>query len=337
MRKTFLRIALAAIVAICGLPIAASKAETTLLFATTNPSFLHLNVRVLHPWAKRLNEEGAGVLRLDVRDGPAVANHSNYYDRVLNDVIQVAWGLHTGPAGKFPRVEVNAMPFVVESGEVSSVTLYRLYKSGILDAEYNEAVPLMFVGFPTGQLHMRNPLASPDDVAGRKIIAGSKVSAEVVAALGAAPVSLIITENYQAIQRGTAEGTTLPWTAFQPFKLAEVTKYHIEVPLGGGTGHVMMAKKKYEALPADARKLIDKYSAEKETRTFGAFWDAVQEEGRNIAKSAGQTIVSLTPAQTEAWKRKLAGIEAEWVKRTPDGAEVLARYRKISAEVKAGR
>jgi TRAP-type C4-dicarboxylate transport system substrate-binding protein len=316
-------------------PVAAE--EVALLFATTNAPNLHLNVRVLHPWAERVNKAGAGVLKIDVRDGPAVANHTNYYDRTLNDVIQIAWGLHSGPAGKFPRMEVNGIPFIGESGEVSSVALHRLYKAGVFAPEYNEAVPLMFVGFPTGQLHMRSALKSPDDIAGLKIIAGTKILSEIVAALGAAPVSLIITENYQAIQRGTADGTTLPWTAFQPFKLAEVTKYHVEAPLGGGTGHVMMARKKYDALPEAARKLIDANSTENESRIFGKFWDTVQEEGRNIAKSSGQTIVDLTPSQTASWKQKLAGIEAEWVQRTPDGANVLARFRQIAADVKAAR
>jgi TRAP-type C4-dicarboxylate transport system substrate-binding protein len=194
----------------------------------------------------------------------------------------------------------------------------------------------MFVGFPPNQLHMRAPLKTVEDLSGLKVLAGTKSASEIVAALGGAPVSLSITENYQALQRGTADGTLLVWTAFQPFKLAEVTKYHLEVPLGSGTGHVMMAKKKYVALPEAVRRLIDANATEKETRVFGAFWDVVQGEGRDMAKTAGHTIVDLTPAQTANWQKKLADIETEWVKRTPDGANVLARYRALVAQVKAG-
>jgi TRAP-type transport system periplasmic protein len=317
-------------------PQFANSQEATLLFATTDAPSGHLNVRVLHPWAERLNKEGAGVLKIDVRDGPAVANHTNYYDRVLNDVIQIAWGLHSGAAGKFPRMEVTSIPFVTEKSEVSSVALYRLYRSGLLDPEYNEALPIMFVGFPTGQFHFRSALKSPDDLKGLKVIAGSKTGSETVAALGAAPVSLIVTDVYPALQRGTADGTTTPWTAFEIFKLAEVTKYHVEAPIGGGTGHVMMSKKKYAALPDAARKLIDKYSAEGETRIYGKFWDEVQEEGREIARKANHAIVQLTPAQLADWRQKLSGIETEWVKRTPDGDKVLARYRALVQDVKAG-
>jgi TRAP-type C4-dicarboxylate transport system substrate-binding protein len=336
MARSTLRIALLVSATVLCVPQVANSQDTTLLFATTNAPTAHLNVRVIHPWAERLNKEGVGVVKIDVRDGPAVANHTNYYDRTLNDVIQIAWGLHTGAAGKFPRTEVNGIPFVTEKSEASSVALHRLYRSGILNAEYDEAVPLMFVAFPTGQLHFRSALKSPGDLRGLKIISGSKTLSEVVSALDAAPVSIIVTDVYQALQRGTADGTTTPWTAFEIFKLAEVTKYHIEVPIGGGTGHVMMAKKKYAALPDAARRLIDKYAAEGETRTFGKFWDAVQEEGREIARKANHTIVQPTPAQTAAWKQKLAAIESDWVKRTPDGENVLSRFRALVQDVKAG-
>ena len=320
-----------------GMGAAPVAAEVTLNFATTNAPNIHLNVRVLHPWAKRLNEEGKGILKIEVRDGPAIANHLNYYDRTLNDVIQIAWGLHSGPAGKFPRVEVASLPYLADRSEVASVALYRLYRSGLLDAEYNEAKPLMFVGFPTGQFHMRVAPKSPTDFSGLKIIAGSKIQTDIVSSLGAAPVSLIITENYQALQRGVADGTTLPWTAFPPFKIAEVANYHIEASIGGGTGHVIMAKRKYDSLPEAARKLIDKYSSEQESRTFGTFWDVVQREGRKLAEKPGHTIVELNPEQTAELKRKLAHIEAEWVSRTPNGAAVLARYKTILAELRPNK
>jgi TRAP-type transport system periplasmic protein len=67
--------------------------ETTLVFATTNAPNAHLNARVMHPWAERINQQGKGVVRIDVRDGPTMANHLNYYQRVMDDVVQIAWGL----------------------------------------------------------------------------------------------------------------------------------------------------------------------------------------------------------------------------------------------------
>src|SRR5262245_54239475 len=87
----------------------ASAQETNLVFATTNAPTAHLNARVLHPWAQRINEQGKGVVRLDVRDGPTIANHLNYYQRVMDDVVQVAWGLPVYVAGKFVLSNVTTL------------------------------------------------------------------------------------------------------------------------------------------------------------------------------------------------------------------------------------
>jgi TRAP-type C4-dicarboxylate transport system substrate-binding protein len=160
------------------------------------------------------------------------------------------------------------------------------------------------------------------------------VPSKIVAALGGAPISLNITEIYEGIQRGTVNGTIIQWTAFQPFKLAEVTKYHIDTGFGGAAAMVFMAKKRYQSLPDAVRKIIDANSEEKDTREFGQFWDRVQREGRETVRAAGgHMIVTPTPAVEAKWRERLQPLTEEWAKTVPDGARLLARYRAILKEV----
>jgi TRAP-type C4-dicarboxylate transport system substrate-binding protein len=312
--------------------------EATLIFATTNQPTAHLNVRVQHPWAKRINEAGQGVVRIDVRDGPTLANHVNFYSRVVDDVAQISWGVHGFVAGKFPLSEVGSLPFEVDKSEPASVALWRLWKSGLLDREYNEVVPLYVVAFPQTGIHTARPMKAPDSLAGLKIISGQKITAEVVTRLGGTPISLPITDIYEGIQRGTADGVIQQWTAFQPFKLAEVTTYHVDTTLSGATGMVFISKKRYDALPAAARKVIDDHSGEAQSRRFGAFWDSVQDEGRQMVKARGDkhTIVRLTPEQEKSVRDKIAPVAAEWARSTPGGDKVLGAYRELIAKVKSG-
>jgi TRAP-type C4-dicarboxylate transport system substrate-binding protein len=311
--------------------------EQKLIFATTDVPTAHLNVNFMHPWAKRLTEAGQGLIAVDVRDGPTVANHSNFFDRVQNDVIQIGWGLHAAVSGKFPRTQVANVPLIADRSEHGSTALYRLYKSGLFDAEYGDTVPLVYVAFPPALLHFRSPRAAADDLQGTKIIAGSRTLSQVVTALGATPVSLIVTDIYPSLQRGTADGTATTWTAFQPFKLAEVTRYHVETALGSSTSMIFMARKKYDALPEAARKIIDAHAVESETRTFGKFWDRVAGEERvKVGAMSDHTVVTPSPEVQTRWRQALAGIEAEWIKNTPDGDKVMARYRAILNELRAG-
>lgn len=331
---------LAALAVVLGLAATSARAdEVNLMFGTTLPGQVHLNMRVLHPWAERINEQGKGVIHIDVRDGSSIADLSNFYSRVQDDVIQIAWGLQSAIGGKFPRSDVAALPFEVEKAEIGSVALWRLYKSGLLDAEYDTVQPLYLITFPPAGLHFAKQPKTLETLAGLKFALGSKVGASTIERLGGTPLSMVTSDYYTAIQRGMVDGAMVQWTAFQPFKLEDVTFYHVDTKLGGAAGMVFMAKKKYAALPAAARKILDDNSGEAESRVYGKFWDDVDNEGRQSVEALGSkhTIVTL-PAATEAkWRVAVTPVIDEWVKSTPDGAKVLAAFRAETAKVKAGQ
>lgn len=332
----------AAIVVFClailfGSRIAAAD-KTNLIFATANPGETHPNSLFMHPWAQSVNADGNGVVTIDVRDGTAIANATNAYDRVLDDVIQIGWILQNDVAGKFPRSDVGTLPFMARSSAEGSTALWRLYQSGMLSAEYDTIHPLMLVAMTASGIHMSHPLKSLDALDGAKLIVASKVNADAITLLGGSPLSIPLFEMYAAIQRGTADGAAVSWTSFNPFKLAEVTNYHIDTTLGTSIGMIFMSKKKYESLSPAVKKVLDAHSGEAASRAFGTFWDQERKDGKDqtVARGDKRTIVTLTPEQTTAWRKKMAPLEAAWVARTPDGAKVLAAYRAELSKLQTG-
>lgn len=166
----------------------------------------------------------------------------------------------------------------------------------------------------------------------------AKTNADVATRLGAAPISLLLPELYQGLQRNTVDGALMSWTAFQPFKLAEVTTYHIDTALGTPPAMVFMAKKRYEALSPEARKIIDQNSGETESRTLGKAWDEVAEEARQAAKKDPKhTVVTPSPEQTAKWQAAVAPVTNAWVKATPGGDKILAAFHETLAKVTAGQ
>ena len=71
-----------------------------------------------------------------------------------------------------------------------------------------------------------------------------KVQGDAISALGGTPISLPLTDMYPAIQRGTVDGTMIAWVAFNPWKLADVTTYHVDTLMGWAAGMISMAKAK---------------------------------------------------------------------------------------------
>ncbi|GAB4274335.1 MAG: TRAP transporter substrate-binding protein [Pararhodobacter sp.] len=314
-----------ALVPICG------HAAETLTFATTNPEQAPLNQGFLIPWAEQINATAGGAVTIDVRHGPMLANHTNFYDRVMDGVVQIAWGMTLFNPGRFPRSLVSTLPFMVKTSEQGSLALCRMYENGDFDAEFADIVPLLFAEFPQASLHLDDAeLDGFEDIAGRKIITSSPAAAAIVSANGGAPLSFNITEQYEALQRGAADGTILNFTAMSAFRLDEVTDSHLVAPLGGAMGMVFMARDTWEALPQDARDAIARHSGCEASRAFGAFIDAWEAEAMDmVAAREGHRIVRAAPEAVEALIESLApGIEAGFAERVPGGAELISRFRE---------
>jgi TRAP-type C4-dicarboxylate transport system substrate-binding protein len=330
----------AAVAALVLLVPRAGAEEIVLKFATTNAPTSRLVTQNLRPFAQRINADGGGILKVETYDGQALANQGNHLDRVLADVIQIGWGLTSTFGGKFPRSDAGALPFVSDDSESASVAFWRVYKSGLLDAEYSDIHPLILSYLTQAGLHLRKPIKTLDDLSGLKIVASGWATGQAITKLGGAPLTIPLNEMYEAMQRGTADGAMVSWTSFNPFKLAEVTVYHVDTTLGTAPAFVYMAKKKYDSLPAEARAILDRHSGEAESRRFGAWWDGEKKAGKAdvVARhDANRQIVELDAAHAAAWKAKTQSIQDQWAKNVPDGAKVLAAYKAELAKVKAGK
>jgi TRAP-type C4-dicarboxylate transport system substrate-binding protein len=193
--------------------------------------------------------------------------------------------------------------------------------------------------FPNSQIHLRAEPPKWDNLQGQKISTTTRPVAQVLNAIGAAPVSIIISEAYEAIQRGTVDGVVTPYTAMQPFKLHEVTNFHLEVPMGGAGAHVLMTQKKLDSLPAKAREILWENSGEKQSRLFGAFWDRILNSGRKMVENHGDqhNFAQLTPDQLAAWEAKANAVAKEFAASIPGGTESLDAFKAELKKVEAGK
>jgi TRAP-type C4-dicarboxylate transport system substrate-binding protein len=313
--------------------------EINLIFAPGSPASAEINTEFFRPFAEKLTAAGKGVLHVDFREGMAISDPAKAYDRVTSDVIQIGFMLPNLVAGKFPRTQVVSLPYIGGNLSVySSPALWRLYDHGTLAKEYSDLHVLAISTISQNSLHMLKPLSAPTALAGNKVMVTSKTAADVITRLGAAPISLPPFQVYEALQRHTVDGTVTGWPSFQPFKLIEVTTYHIDAPLGSAVGVVFMAKSKYDALPAAARKIIDANSGEAASHEFGRVWDVAADRARQLIKSTpGQVLAEPSDAEVAEMKQKVAPVVDDWLTSTPDGRETLDQFNAALAAVRAGK
>ncbi len=101
---------------------------------------------------------------------------------------------------------------------------------------------------------------------------------------------------------------------------------------------VFMKKSVYDGLSPEAKKAIDENSGEAVSRAFGKSWDDDNNKNRELAKKdPKQTVVTLDPKTKAEWEKELEGAIAEWSQSRPGIDKIRVQYRKLLAEVAAGK
>ncbi len=340
MKRSILAALAVAALAVAALAVApltgAQAAEVTLKLAFPAPPQSQVNTWGIGPWIKDVEKATGGALEIKLFAGPSLANFNNAIDRVTANVAQIAFGV-MGPYGnQFPKSNVAEIPFLSDSDEVASVALWRLYQQGILDQAYERVHPLALFVFPGSGIHTHSRINSLDDLKGMKMAVFARASAEYAQLLGATPVTMTPAEAYQATQRGLVQSIMVGWSAVLPFKLQEVVNFHLQLALGQAPAFVFMNKDAHAALPEKLRKVLDEYSGEPFSRRMGNTTDRQNTLGATVVgKMPNHTIYKLPAAQSAIWRKRLAPVEAEWVKRTPNGAKILAAYKAELAKLEA--
>jgi len=290
---------LAALAAAALIPMAASA--DTLVFASTNPEPVPIN-KFFTQWVEKVNSDANGALDIDLRHGPTLANHTNFYDRVVDGVVDMTWGMSVFNPGKFTNSLVLTIPFFVESSEQGSLAACRMYQAGAFGGDYEGLKPVLFAVFPQSAFHTKDtPIDNGlESMKGLNIIASSPPAVEITKANEGTPLSINLTEAYEALQRGTADGMVMSFTAFPPFQLGDVLKHHHVAPLGGALGTVFMTTETYDGLSDEAKAAVDANSTCETSAELGVYidkWNAGVK--KMLQNTEGHTFTEMSPEQVQ--------------------------------------
>jgi TRAP-type C4-dicarboxylate transport system substrate-binding protein len=318
---------------------ALAQQPVELRFAFPAPPTSFFNTQVFTPWAKEVEAASNGTLTIRIVPGLVLATQENVYDRVLKGIADIGFGLQEAVGGQFTRSSVVSLPFEFESPRESSPAMWRLHQTGVIAEDYREVRPLALFTFGHAAIHTtRARIKSLNDIKGLKLRAGGKFQSDIVAALGAAPVTMTPPDVFQSLSSGVIDGTSIQWTAVLTFKLNEVARNHFMMPLDSSPGMLFMNKASYDRLPAAGKAAIDKYSGESLSRRTGIaiaeFDESAQERFR---KDPTQNFDTVGPEEKARWQKQLQGITDGWVKTTPNGNSILAAWRAEIKKVRAGQ
>jgi C4-dicarboxylate-binding protein DctP len=232
-----------------------------------------------------------------------------------------------GPLG-VKEFEVFDLPFIfmdtaafraVTDGPVGADLFKKLEPKGI------KGLGIWDNGFHI--MSANKPLHHVADFKGLKMrIQSSKVLDAQMRALGAVPQVMAFSELYQGLQSGVVDGTEGVPSNFYTQKIYEVQK-DITISNHGHLAYAVIVNKKFwDGLPGDIRTTLE--GAMKEATTYANAIAATENAtALERIKASGKTkIYTLTPDETNEWKKALMPVHKEMESRVGK-ATIDAVYR----------
>jgi TRAP-type transport system periplasmic protein len=324
-----------------GAPALSSLAQqtVTLKFHTFMAPQSNVWLNMHKAWMDKVEKESGG--RIKFEGYPAMqlgGTPVQLYDQAKDGVVDIIWTLPGNTAGRFPRVEVFELPFMMTNAEATSKAYWEYVQTVAAD-EFKDTHVLALQVHGPGMFHTKEKqIKTAADLKGLKMRGPTRQITKMLGYLGATPVGMPLPGIPDALSKGTIDGAVIPWEVVPSVKVHELTKFHSEFEPSAGalytTTFVMaMNKAKYNSLPPDLKKIIDNNSGLETSGWLGKVQQAGDVAGRQSAVDRKNTIYTIPATDAQEFRRKAALVEVEWMedmnKRGFDGRKLLDTARAL--------
>jgi TRAP-type C4-dicarboxylate transport system substrate-binding protein len=281
---------------------------------------------------QEVEKRSAGRLKVEYYWSGSLVPAKETITGLQNGVADLAFLVQSYEPGKLPLCNVTSLPAISEDWYTASMAFAELVKMPAIEAElaqYN----IMYLSPLTNssyQLWSKKQIRTVADLRGKKLLATGE-HIVLVKALGAVPVSMVATESYSALEKGTLDGALAPLSHSKGYKYDDVCKFYNPMPFGNKAFLVAMNRNSWKKIPPDLQKMFTDLREEACRRgheTYqidGEKWiDKLVAEGKmkRTDPSAADVALIRKKAKEEMWDK--------WVQKMKEkglpGQEVLDRY-----------
>lgn len=280
---------------------------TTLRFAHFWPATSATHMKVFAPWAKKIEEESGGRLKVELFPSATLSKADAAYEATAKGTVDIGSQLQGYTNGRFPLTQITELPGLSNSATQMNCMLQTLYDDGVIASEYEDTHLLFMMGTGPGGIHtVDKPIKEPNDLKGQRIRRPSAIAGDIIEAAGGTPVGLPVTDVYTSLQRGVLDGLSLPWDAMGSFKLIELANTHTNIPFYSSAIVVTMNKGKYDNLPKELKQVIDNNSGQMMAALAGKVFDEEDDKFMAEAKAKGDVMIDIPdPLNDPLWKGPL--------------------------------
>ena len=317
---------------------AAAAQPVVLKFSSFEPPQAPITGGVFIPWAKDVSDASGGTLRIEVFAGGTLGRNPLQQLKLVQDgVADMAWTVPGYTPGRFDDTEVVELPFTVATATEGSLALTRMHAKALLGG-FDDLKLLLIGTTPAFNIHGKFPMKTVADLKGKRLRTGSPQIAKLAEAVGAVPVQIGAPQTAESLARGVIDGSLNEWNFVATFKIDEVVNHHLVLPMGTVAVMVPMLKSKYDALPAQAKAALDRYSGEAMARRFCEVVDRTNTQTlERVSKSGKNTVVVPAAGDQDAWRRATLVVTETWRKAKPGNERIYQALVEEVAAVRSGK
>ncbi len=331
MKRSFLATSLfVAVLMLVGL-FAGTFAQAQQKTVTMNYSNLfpgnHKHSILAEQWCREIEKRTNGKVKITMFHGSTLTQPQVAWDGVVKGLSDIALGVFSYSRGRFPLTEVIDLPLGFKSGYVATKLTNEYYRK-FSPKEMDDVKVMYLHAHGPAILHTaRKQVTKLEDMKGLKVRV-TPLATPNLAALGATPVAMPMNDTYDSLSKGVVDAAFSPYEALEGWKWGEIVKYTTECYAVSPSSafFVVMNKKKWQLLPVDVQKTIEKIN-EEWIEKQGKTWDEIDKEGKTFAVKKGLMVISLPAAEQERWVKAVRPVLDDYVKRTKakglPGDEVL--------------
>jgi len=267
----------------------------------------HAITKNFEQWGKDVEKATSGRITVTVFASNTLSPPMQVYDNTVKGVVDIGTSLLAYSPGRLPLSEVLQQPLGYRNGYQGSKLAYVYYKK-FKPKEFDDVKVMFLHGAAPGFIFTKKPVKSTDEVKGLRIRANAE-NAPIVKNLGAAPVTMPVSETYDALSRGIVDGTLFPVEALQGFKIGEVVKTVLE---DHGMSYmtsmyVVMNKAKWDSISPADQKAIEQINEEYNEK-IAKRWVELDNAAKEYAKGKGVTFVTVSEKEQAVTAEKMKPI-----------------------------
>ena len=322
----------------CAFGASAQDKAVELKFAHWLPPTHSLSKTGFEPWAKSVEAASKGSIKVALFPAQQLGKAADHYDMARDGIADMTWANPGYQAGRFPVFAAGELPFLIGKPGPGSAALDSWYRK--YAAQEMKDVKFCFAHLHVGTMHAKKPITEPAQLKGMKIRSSNGTNATFMSALGATNVQVSAPEARDALDKGVADAIAFPWDSIISFGIDKAVKYHSDMRLYTSNFAWVMNKGWYDKLSASQKKVLDDHCNNEWAAKVGAAWGDFEDSGQaKLEKTAGHTIVKLTPAQVDQWRKAAEPVYTQWMqavdKSGVKGQQALDELRKEVASKQA--